>query len=78
MQNDSASLKRQRHGNLATTTYRDFFTPIASLARPLLEEIRFQDGIDLLDVATGPGSVAAAADGLGAKTVGVDLSPGDD
>jgi SAM-dependent methyltransferase len=58
-------------------TYHDFFTPITALAiRPLFEAIRLQAGIDLLDVATGPGSLAAQAHGLGARTVGVDLSPG--
>jgi predicted RNA methylase len=54
----------------------DFFTPIASPAiRPLLEEIRLQDAL-FPDVAAGPGSVATAAHGSGAKAVGLDLSPG--
>jgi SAM-dependent methyltransferase len=70
------SFERQRHDNLATT-YHDFFTPITALAiKPLLDAVRLQTGIDLLDVATGPGSLAAEASGLGARTVGVDLSPG--
>jgi SAM-dependent methyltransferase len=70
------SFERQRHDNLART-YRDFFTPITGLAiKPLLDAIRLKGGFDLLDVATGPGSLAAEAYGLGAKTVGVDLSPG--
>jgi SAM-dependent methyltransferase len=43
---------------------------------PLFDAIRLEGGIDLLDVATGPGSLAAEAHRLGAKTVGVDLSPG--
>ncbi len=69
------SFERQRHDNLATT-YRDFFTPITALAiKPLLDAIRLQAGVELLDVATGPGSLAAETNGLGAKTVGVDLSP---
>jgi hypothetical protein len=43
-----------------TKTYRDFFTPIAALAiEPLLNAIRLQGGVDLLDVATGPSSLAA-------------------
>jgi ubiquinone/menaquinone biosynthesis C-methylase UbiE len=58
-------------------TYRDFFTPITALAiKPLFDAIRLQRGVDLLDVATGPGSLAAEAHRLGAKTVGVDLSLG--
>jgi len=70
------SFERQRHDYLART-YRDFFTPITALAiKPLFDAIRFEGGIDLLDVATGPGSLAAEAHRLGAKTVGVDLSPG--
>ena len=70
------SFERQRHDNLART-YRDFFTPITGLAiKPLFDAIRLKGGFDLLDVATGPGSLAAEAYGLGAKTVGVDLSPG--
>ena len=70
------SFERQRHDDLAKT-YRAFFTPITALAiRPLFDAIRLEGGIDLLDVATGPGSLAAEAHRLGAKTVGVDLSPG--
>jgi SAM-dependent methyltransferase len=70
------SFERQRHDNLAKT-YRDFFTPITALAiKPLFDAIRLEVGIDLLDVATGPGSLAAEAHRLGAKTLGVDLSPG--
>jgi SAM-dependent methyltransferase len=70
------SFERQRHDNLAMT-YRDFFTPITALAiKPLFDAIRLQRGVDLLDVATGPGSLAAEAHRLGAKTVGVDLSLG--
>ncbi len=69
------SFECRRHDNLART-YRDFFTPITDLAiRPLLDAIRLQGGFDLLDVATGPGSLAAEAHGLGARAVGVDLSP---
>jgi ubiquinone/menaquinone biosynthesis C-methylase UbiE len=70
------AFERQRHDKLATT-YHDFFTPITALAvRPLLDAIGFQAGVDLLDVATGPGSLAAEAHRSGARTVGVDLSPG--
>jgi SAM-dependent methyltransferase len=70
------SFERRRHDSLANT-YRDFFTPITALAiKPLFDAVRLQSGIDLLDVATGPGFLAAEANRLGAKTVGVDLSPG--
>jgi SAM-dependent methyltransferase len=68
--------ERQRHDSLATT-YHDFFTPITALAiRPLLDAAGAGAGSNLLDIATGPGAVAAKARGLGAACIGVDLSPG--
>jgi len=68
--------ERQRHDSLATT-YHDFFTPITALAiQPLLDAAGAGAGSYLLDIATGPGSVAAKARGLGAACIGVDLSPG--
>lgn len=68
--------ERQRHDNLATT-YHDFFTPVTLLAaQHLLAAAHVRAGIDLLDIATGPGSLAAEAKKLGAKPVGIDLSPG--
>ena len=52
------SFERQRHDNLAKT-YRDFFTPVTALAiKPLFDAKRLQGGADVLDVATGPGSLA--------------------
>jgi ubiquinone/menaquinone biosynthesis C-methylase UbiE len=70
------AFERQRHDHLATT-YRDFFTPVTALAvRPLLDAARTEPGASLLDVATGPGSLAAQASRLGIKCAGVDLSPG--
>jgi SAM-dependent methyltransferase len=68
--------ERQRHDSLAAT-YHDFFTPITALAiQPLLDAAGAGAGSNLLDIATGPGSVAAKARGLGAACIGVDLSPG--
>ena len=70
------SFERQRHDSLATT-YHDFFTPVTTLAvKPLLQAVRINPGSLLLDVATGPGTVASEATKVGAQTVGVDLSPG--
>jgi SAM-dependent methyltransferase len=70
------TFERQRHDSLAST-YRDFFTPITALAiPPLLAAARAGPAARLLDVATGPGSVAAEAKRLGAHPIGVDLSPG--
>jgi SAM-dependent methyltransferase len=76
---DAESLRRferQRHDSLAAT-YHDFFTPITALAiQPLLDAAGAGAGSSLLDIATGPGSVAAEASHLGAACIGVDLSPG--
>ncbi|MSP50559.1 MAG: class I SAM-dependent methyltransferase [Alphaproteobacteria bacterium] len=68
--------ERQRHDALSTS-YHDFFTPVTALAiGPLLDAVRLSAGSRLLDVATGPGALAARALGRGARPVGVDLSPG--
>lgn len=68
--------ERQRHDSLAAT-YHDFFAPITALAiQPLLDAAGAGAGSNLVDIATGPGSVAAKARGLGAVCIGVDLSPG--
>jgi hypothetical protein len=53
------SFERRQHDNLAAT-YQDFFTPVTGLAiKPLLEAVQLRADTDLLDVATGPGSLAA-------------------
>jgi ubiquinone/menaquinone biosynthesis C-methylase UbiE len=70
------SFERDRHDSLAAT-YHEFFSPVTALAiKPLLESVRIGAGARLLDVATGPGTVAAQANKLGARAIGVDLSPG--
>lgn len=67
--------ERQRHDQLAAT-YHDFFSPVTSLAiNPLLIAVQVQPGGSLLDVATGPGSLAAKAARSGVQCTGVDLSP---
>jgi SAM-dependent methyltransferase len=69
------AFERQGHDALATT-YHAFFTPVTSLASDsLLDAVRLCPGIHLLDVATGPGALAAEAARRGARPVGVDLSP---
>ena len=68
--------ERKRHDQLADS-YHAFFTPITSLAiGPLLDAVQLTPGARVLDVASGPGSLAAAAKEKGANAVGVDLSPG--
>jgi SAM-dependent methyltransferase len=70
------AFERRRHDSLAST-YRDFLTPITALAIPsLLDAARAGTATRLLDIATGPGSVAAEAKHRGALCIGVDLSPG--
>src|SRR5262249_16329741 len=75
---DAERLRRfegEGHDSLGAT-YQGFFTPITSLAiQPLLDAAGVGAGSTLIDVATGPGSVAAKASRLGAACIGVDLSP---
>src|SRR5215472_16050014 len=70
------AFERQRHDKLAPT-YQDFFSPVTALAiTPLLNAAQVRPGVTLLDVATGPGSLALEATKLGMICTGVDLSPG--
>jgi SAM-dependent methyltransferase len=67
--------EREGHDALAES-YHDFFSPVTALAiDPLLRAVRLAPGMRLLDVATGPGTLAAEAARRGAKAVGVDLAP---
>jgi SAM-dependent methyltransferase len=69
------AFERRGHDALAVT-YHEFFAPVTALAtNPLLNAVRLLPGIRLLDLATGPGALAATAANRGARTVGVDLSP---
>jgi SAM-dependent methyltransferase len=67
--------ERQGHDALATS-YHAFFAAVTSLATgPLLEAVRLHRGARLLDVASGPGALAAEAASRGARPSGIDLSP---
>jgi SAM-dependent methyltransferase len=69
------AFERQGHDALATS-YHAFFSAVTALAtRPLLDAVHLRLGTRLLDVATGPGALAAEAANRGASPVGVDLSP---
>src|SRR5256886_14926950 len=55
--------------------YEDAFARLTSQAiEPLLDAVGLRPGVRLLDVATGPGYVAAAAAARGARVVGIDFS----
>ena len=55
--------------------YHDAFASLTTQAiGPLLQAVDMRSGMRLLDVATGPGYVAAAAAQNGANVVGVDFS----
>jgi hypothetical protein len=63
------SFERRRHDHLATT-YHGFFTPITMLAiKPLFDAIRLQADVDLLDIATGTGSLAAGGLAAGRRSI---------
>ena len=57
------------------TGYHDAFGPLTSQAiAPLLKAVRLKKGMSFLDIASGPGYVAAAAAKRGATVLGVDFS----
>ena len=57
--------------------YEEFFVPItARLVGPLLDAAEVGPGAHVLDVASGPGHVAAGAAERGASVIGVDIADG--
>ncbi len=57
-------------------TYGQFFGPITGrLVGPLLDAAAVGPGSRVLDLATGPGYVAAGASERGASVIGVDVAP---
>lgn len=67
--------ERDVHDRLAVT-YHQAFSPVTRHAiAPLLAAVAPLAGHRLLDVATGPGNLAAAAAAQGAQATGLDLSP---
>jgi len=58
------------------TAYDDGFSKITSVVGDrMLAELGVQPGVSYLDLATGPGHLAARAAALGATSTGVDFSP---
>jgi SAM-dependent methyltransferase len=69
------AFEREGHDALAAS-YHGFFAPVTALAiEPLLAAVHLGPGDHLLDVATGPGALAAEATKRGVRCIGVDLSP---
>lgn len=67
--------ERTSHDRLADS-YQTFFESVTQHAiAPLLDTAHVGAGTRLLDVATGPGGVAARAAARGAVVIGVDLAP---
>ena len=67
--------ERAAHDRIASS-YEAFFVPItANAATPLLDAVQASAGTRLLDIATGPGVVAARAARRGARVTGIDISP---
>ena len=57
--------------------YEEFFVPITTrLVEPVLDVTEVGGGARVLDVASGPGQVAAGAAGRGASVIGVDVAEG--
>ncbi len=67
--------ERRGWENAATTYTRSFTEVTRGTILALLEVTRAAKGECLLDVATGPGTVAEIAEQRGLNTVGVDFSP---
>jgi ubiquinone/menaquinone biosynthesis C-methylase UbiE len=74
---DPAAFREFEHAGweVNVAEYEDAFARLTRQAiGPLLEAVNARQGIRLLDVATGPGYVAAAAAARGARVTGIDFS----
>jgi SAM-dependent methyltransferase len=68
------AFEQTAHDRIADS-YAAHFAPLTSLAlEPLLDAAQIAPGQQVLDVATGPGIAAAAAQERKATTIGVDVS----
>ncbi len=75
--NDPGAFRSFEHAGWQKVSrqYHEVFADLTSQAiEPLLDAVSAGKGMRLLDVATGPGYVAAAASQRGASVVGVDFS----
>ena len=69
------NFERTTHDKLAES-YHDAFSAVTNRAiEPLLKVAHVGTGTRLLDVATGPGTLAAKAAEHGARVIGIDIAP---
>ena len=69
------NFEKAAHDRLAKT-YHDAFSVVTNQAiEPLLDAAQVREGMRLLDVASGPGTLAGRAAGRGAHVVGTDIAP---
>ena len=70
------NFEKTTHDKLAES-YHDAFSAVTNRAiEPLLKAAHVTAGTRLLDVATGPGTLAAKAAERGARVIGIDIAPG--
>ena len=69
------NFEKTTHDKLAES-YHDAFSAVTNRAiEPLLKAADVAEGTRLLDVATGPGTLAAKAAERGARVIGIDIAP---
>jgi SAM-dependent methyltransferase len=69
------NFERTSHDKLAESYYDAFSAVTKSAIEPLLKAAHVGNGTRLLDVATGPGTLAAKAAERGARVIGIDIAP---
>jgi len=69
------NFERNTHDKLAESYYDAFSAVTNSAIEPLLKAAHVGNGTRLLDVATGPGTLAAMAAERGARVIGIDIAP---
>jgi len=69
------NFEKATHDKLAESYHETFSTVTDSAIEPLLKAAHVGEGTRLLDVATGPGTLAAKAAERGARVIGIDIAP---
>jgi SAM-dependent methyltransferase len=72
---DVDDFKQGQRSTWAAGDYPDVARTIEQAAHTLLDRLGVEDGMDMLDVATGTGNVAIPAARSGARVSGLDLTP---